>query len=80
MERATNTSAKARVTDYDIEQMVSVLLRTGVLVAGTIVLAGGLYFLSRHGADPVSYRKFNGQLAIDRHIGGIVKGAQQWRL
>lgn len=63
------------MTDVNIERMVSVLLKTGVLIAGSVVLAGGLYFLVRHGGERVDYRQFVGQPHIDRHIGQIVKGA-----
>ncbi len=64
-----------RVTDTGIERMVSVLLRTGVLIAGATVLAGGVYFIARHGAELTDYHYFNGQPSIDRVAGQIVKGA-----
>lgn len=67
-------SSKA-LTDTDIERMVSVLLRAGVLIAAAVVLGGGIYFLCRHGAEPVNYRNFAGQPSIDRHIIEIVEGA-----
>lgn len=63
-----------RVTDASIERMVSVLLRTGVLISGCVVLAGGLYYLVRHGADTPDYRTFRGEPNIDRMVSAIVKG------
>ena len=67
--------AKPTLTDFDIEQMVSVLLRAGVTIAGAVVLAGGVLFLLRHGSEPVNVGKFAGEPAIDRHIGLIIHGA-----
>lgn len=68
-------NAKTKLTDFDIEQMVSVLLRAGVLIAGAVVLAGGIYFLFRHGNESVNYGRFAGQPSIDRHAEEIIKGA-----
>ncbi len=64
-----------RISDTDIEQMVSILLRTGVLLAAAVVLGGGIYFLLQHGGEQVNYREFAGQPAIDRHLLQIVQGA-----
>ena len=66
---------KPTLTDFDIEQMVSVLLRAGVTIAGAVVLAGGILFLVRHGSEPVNVAKFVGEPAIDRHLGLIIHGA-----
>lgn len=63
------------MTDARIERMVSVLLRTGVLIAGTVVLAGGVYYLIRHADDPANYRPFQSQPSIDRIVSQIVEGA-----
>ncbi|HZS54090.1 MAG TPA: DUF1634 domain-containing protein [Bryobacteraceae bacterium] len=68
-------SEKAKISDFDIEQMISVLLRTGVLIAGAVVLAGGIYYLFRHGSEQVNFTQFVSQPAIDRHAGEIIKGA-----
>lgn len=64
-----------KVTDRSIERMVSVLLRTGVLLAGSVVLAGGIYYLTRHANEMADYRTFHGQPSIDRIVGEIVRGA-----
>lgn len=64
-----------RLTDTDIEQMVSVLLRVGVSIAAAVVLVGGIYFLWRHGGEQVNYHDFVGQPSIDRHIVEIAEGA-----
>lgn len=64
-----------KVTDTGIEHMVSIVLRTGVLISGAVVLAGGIYYLARHGGDRVDYHTFGGQPGIDRIVSNIVKGA-----
>src|SRR5581483_11600728 len=63
------------VTDKRIEHMVSMLLRTGVVVSGSVVLAGGVYYLARHGDEIAGYHTFQGQPDIDRIAGEIVRGA-----
>ena len=66
---------KTRITDLSIEHGVSVLLLTGVLISGIVVLAGGLYYLSRHAGAAADYSHFAGQPSIDRIVSEIVKGA-----
>lgn len=63
------------MTDAKLEQVVSVLLRTGVLLSGAIVLIGGIYYLLRHAGEVTDYRAFHGQPAIDRSVSAIVLGA-----
>jgi uncharacterized membrane protein len=67
--------SQPRVTDAGIERVVSVLLRTGVLIAASVVFAGGIYYLTRHGGEPANYRHFTGQPSIDRIVTEIVEGA-----
>src|SRR3954453_17704895 len=64
-----------KMTDQRLELLVSKLLRTGVLLSGTLVLAGGVYYLSRQGKELVEYRHFQGVPVIDRAIGSILQGA-----
>lgn len=63
-----------RMTDAGIERMVSVLLRTGVLISGAVVLCGGIYYLVRHGGERADYHTFRGQPSIDRIVSEIIKG------
>ncbi len=39
------------MTDHGIERIVSIILRSGVLISGTVVLLGGVIFLTAHGRD-----------------------------
>jgi uncharacterized membrane protein len=64
-----------RISDTAIERMVSVVLRSGVLLSATVVLAGGIYYLARHGDETADYRTFRGQPSIDRIFGEIIRGA-----
>ena len=63
------------MTDRSIERTLSTLLRAGVLISGLIVLAGGIYYLAAHGAEPADYRHFAGQPAAHRIIGQIAATA-----
>ena len=66
---------KTKVDDVTLERIISVLLRAGVLLSGAVVLAGGLYYLARHGSQTADYHTFRGQPSIDRFVSEIVKGA-----
>jgi uncharacterized membrane protein len=63
------------MSDQQLERIVSMVLRTGVLISALVVLAGGIYYLIRHGAELADYRTFHGQPSIDRNLGQIVQGA-----
>jgi uncharacterized membrane protein len=69
----------AKITDRSIERIVSVILRSGVLISGTVVLLGGVFFLARHGHEMVDYHKFHAQPASDRLVHEIVAGALTFR-
>jgi uncharacterized membrane protein len=64
-----------KISDASIERMVSIVLRTGVLLSALVVLAGGLYYLARHGNEIADYRTFRGTPSIDRRLSEIVRGA-----
>lgn len=64
-----------KITDRTIEGVVSVILRSGVLVSGTVVFLGGLLFLARHGQERVEYHTFHAQGASDRLVHHIIAGA-----
>ncbi|HEX3682512.1 MAG TPA: DUF1634 domain-containing protein [Bryobacteraceae bacterium] len=64
-----------QISDKAIERLVSVVLRSGVLISAFVVLAGGIYFLILHGDEIADYRTFRGEPSIDRIIGQILRGA-----
>ena len=42
-------------TDLRIEIIIGSLLRTGVLLAASVVLIGGVIYLARHGHETINY-------------------------
>ena len=62
-------------TDRNMEQIVGVMLRTGVVLAAAVVLLGGAAYLVRHGSDLPEYSVFRGEPAALRHVTGIVEEA-----
>ena len=59
----------------DLEHVLGNLLRYGVIIAGAIVLVGGIIFLFRHGFSVPQYRNFQEGPNDLRHIPGIFKNA-----
>jgi len=64
------------VNDHRLEVIISVLLRTGVLISAAVVLLGGICFLSRHGHEQPDYRVFHGTPAIYRSVSGVIHAAR----
>jgi uncharacterized membrane protein len=64
-----------KVTDAGIERMIAMVLRTGVLLSGSVVLFGAVYYLARHGGDTADYHVFRGQPSVDRIVSQIIGGA-----
>src|SRR5262245_59593554 len=62
-------------TDERIEQLMGNLLRAGVIASALVVLAGGVFYLVRYGADPADHRSFHGEPADLRSPAGIVESA-----
>jgi uncharacterized membrane protein len=60
------------MTDETLEQIVAGVLRTGVLLAASVVLAGGACYLMQHGNELAVYGTFHGQPASYRAIRRIV--------
>jgi len=59
-------------SDQRLEVIISVLLRTGVLISALVVLLGGICFLSKHGDEQPEYRVFHAAPASDRSVSGII--------
>jgi uncharacterized membrane protein len=62
-------------SDRTMERVVSVILRSGVLLSGTVVFLGGALYLAWHAGDRVDYRIFHAQPPSDRLVHGILAGA-----
>jgi len=63
------------MNDRRLELVISVLLRTGVVVSALVVLLGGACFLSEHGQEQPGYRVFHGTPAAYRTISGVIHAA-----
>jgi len=61
--------------DTRLELIIGNLLRAGVLLAATVVLIGGVYYLVRNPHSQVNYSRFEGEPAELRSIPLIVRNA-----
>jgi len=59
--------------DRRIEVILGNLLRTGVLLSATVVLAGACVYLSRHAHEKADYRVFLGEPSEFRTIPGVIQ-------
>ena len=73
------THSERRWTDEQMEKVVGLLLRSGVIVAATIVLIGGIVYLIRHGLEVPDYQIFHGEPAAFRSLSGIIKATLEFR-
>jgi uncharacterized membrane protein len=68
-----------RSADWQVEQIMGTLLRTGVTLAAILVLAGGIVYLARHGMEQTDLRVFRGEPADLDSLEGIVVAAWSGR-
>lgn len=59
-------------SEQQLEQLLSNLLKYGVLIASAIVLVGGVLYLIRYGAEPADYQFFRGEPSEFRSPVGVV--------
>ena len=64
------------MTDKRAEEIIGILLRTGVTIAAVVVLGAAIPYLIQHGASKPDYRAFRGEPGELRHISGILHGAR----
>ena len=62
-----------------VEQIMAVLLRTGVLLAAGVIMAGGAIYLARHGMEHPGYGSFHGVVNDLKHPAGIWRGMLEGR-
>jgi uncharacterized membrane protein len=58
-------------TEQRMEETIGNLLRAGVLLSASVVLAGGVVYLTRHGHSPADYRVFRGEPTDLKTLRGI---------
>ena len=61
--------------DQRMDQIMAVLLRSGVLLAASLVFIGGVIYLSRHDLPAINYRVFQGEPQELRTVSGILREA-----
>lgn len=61
-----------------MDQIMAILLRTGVLLAAFLVFIGGVTFLMRHPQPATNYRVFQGEPEEFRTISGIFREAAKF--
>ncbi len=62
--------------DQKMENEMGTLLRAGVVVSCAIMLAGGILYLVRHGAERESFTVFHGEPSSLETVGGILREAR----
>lgn len=62
-----------------MEIIIGVLLRTGVLLAASVVLIGGVLYLARHGHETIDYGTFHGEPEALKSIPAMVEGVASKR-
>jgi uncharacterized membrane protein len=65
----------SRETGRKMATFIGTLLRTGVILAATVVLAGAVVYLARHGMDAPQYHAFRGEPSDLCSVTGIVADA-----
>jgi uncharacterized membrane protein len=63
------------ISDRQVEVWISVLLRTGVLLAALVVLSGGILYLLHHGDQLPNYHAFHGTAVELQQPDLIFRGA-----
>jgi uncharacterized membrane protein len=64
-----------RTLEKRVERTIGAVLRTGVIAAALVVLAGGMLYVARHAFYPTDFRVFHGEPSNLRHPSGILKDA-----
>ncbi|MBD2449374.1 DUF1634 domain-containing protein [Nostoc sp. FACHB-152] len=60
-------------SEKNFENLLSNLLKYGVLTASAVVLFGGIIYLVHHGSEPARYQFFRGEPSQFRSLDGIVQ-------
>ena len=63
-----------------MESIIGILLRLGVLLAGSVVLFGAIVYLIRNGSAALpDYKSFHGETVQLSTVEGILAGCRQFR-
>jgi uncharacterized membrane protein len=67
------------MTDKQLQSMIGVVLRTGVITAAIVVAVSGTLYLVRHHADAPRFARFTTESVDLRTISGIFSSSVQLR-
>ncbi|MGH9729359.1 MAG: DUF1634 domain-containing protein [Candidatus Acidiferrales bacterium] len=70
--------AKNKWNDERMDRIISVLLRTGVVLSSIVVLVGGIWYLVESWRLAPDYHTFRGEPANLNGLRGIAKGLFSW--
>lgn len=65
---------ETQISDYDIESVMGRLLITGVIISGSLILFGGVYYLIQKGFTIPQYKTFIGEPSHLRSVKQIITG------
>jgi uncharacterized membrane protein len=71
MAQGTLISSESVLTEKRMDELMGFLLRSGVILAASIVLAGGVVYLARHPFPAIDYRVFQGEPQNLRTLSGV---------
>jgi uncharacterized membrane protein len=72
-------AAPAHFSERRFDELIGILLRTGVLIAAFFVLTGGVLYLVRENGPVPNYHVFHGEPEYFRTVPGIVHVASALR-
>ena len=64
-----------KLTDQQVEVVIALLLRSGVVLSALVVLAGGICYLVQQHAVIIHYHRFHGEPEALTHVPEILKQA-----
>ena len=76
MAQGTLISSESAQTDKRMDQLMGLLLRSGVILAASIVLVGGVVYLVRHPFPVINYHVFQGEPQNLRTVSGVFSEAK----
>lgn len=65
--------------DEEMEAVMGQLLLWGVIVAGSVMVFGGVLYILRHGGETASYQVFHGVPPELKTVSGVIQGAGHLR-
>jgi uncharacterized membrane protein len=77
--QTNETAIEHLKADQKMDAVMGILLRSGVVLAATIVLVGGILFLLRHKTPVTDYHIFSGEPTDLRTIPGIFADVKAFR-